>query len=156
MRFYQTTTPDAAEKKVIFKLWNNEYPEQLAFLRESELENYLRALSKPTHYFAQNDQHEIIGWSFTFERDWEIWFAIIVDHSFQKQEIGSRLLTNMKAQHTILNGWVTDHNLYCKKDGEAYISPMNFYLGNNFIICSEVRLETEKLSAVKIKWVKKD
>jgi len=53
-----------------------------------------------------------------------------------------------------LNGWVVDGERYIKSNGEKYLSPLEFYKKNDFEILVGERLETEKISAVKIKWKK--
>jgi hypothetical protein len=53
-----------------------------------------------------------------------------------------------------LNGWVIDHNNDKRKDGLIYISPLKFYEKCGFEIQSDIRLELDNISAVKIKWTK--
>ncbi|MBL7712191.1 MAG: hypothetical protein JNL13_07005 [Chitinophagaceae bacterium] len=141
-----------AQKEAVLQLWNNEYPAQLCFRSVQELEQYLYALSKPVHYIAGNPSLPCAAWAFAFERDGERWFAIIVDGRLQKTGIGTALLDALKADHKVLNGWLTDHDSYQKQDGQVYFSPRDFYLKNDFTLCPGERLETEKLSAVKISW----
>jgi hypothetical protein len=65
---------------------------------------------------------------------------------------GTLLLNKLKENEHKLCGWVVDHDNDRKQDGEPYKSPLKFYQKNGFAICSDVRLETEKRSAVKIIW----
>jgi hypothetical protein len=51
-----------------------------------------------------------------------------------------------------LNGWVIDHNNDRKKNGLIYVSPLKFYEKCGFEIQNYMRLELDKISAVKIKW----
>ena len=139
-------------KEAIFRLWNNEYPERLKFASNADLDLYLNDLTKQLHYFATNAQNVITGWAFTFEREEETWFAIIIDSSDQKQGLGKKFIDLLKTENTQLNGWVIDHSRDLKVNGNPYLSPLPFYLKNNFETCPEVRLQTEKLSAIKIKW----
>lgn len=141
-----------AEKASVFELWNTEYPAQLAFHALQDFENYLRVLHQPTHLLAINQQGDLCGWAFSFEREGECWFAIIIHNTAQRTGLGTRLLDELKILNPILNGWVTDHPDYEKMNGEPYHSPMQFYIKNAFQVCPEIRLETDKLSAVKIKW----
>lgn len=141
-----------AQKKQLFQLWNNEYPQQLGFSTISDFENYLRALGKPIHFIANDEVLEVVAWAFTFERENERWFAIIIDGSYQRKGLGTRLLGELKKDEIALYGWLTDHDNYKKSNGETYWSPKEFYLKNDFVFCESVRLETEKLSAIKIKW----
>ncbi len=50
--------------------------------------------------------------------------------------------------------WAIDHNNDIKANGRIYLSPLNFYKKNNFIIHANTRLELEKISAAKIEWLK--
>jgi hypothetical protein len=65
---------------------------------------------------------------------------------------GSTILKQMKEKETCLAGWVIDGTNYIKADGQPYHSPLGFYLKNQFSILKDSRLETEKISAVKIIW----
>ena len=143
---------DAAQKEAIYRLWNNEYPSQLGYSALAELDVYLENLKDPHHYFAVNEADDIVGWAFSFEREGERWFAIIVDSTLHRSGVGTMLLNKLKANSTVLNGWVTDHDKYVKANGSPYPSPMGFYLKNSFVVCEGVRLEFEKLSAAKICW----
>jgi hypothetical protein len=136
----------------LMQLWNKEYPEQLAYHELSEFRSYLTGLVNVTHFLLTDNDDLIKAWAFTFTREAEKWFAIILDSSVQYQRYGTSLLNILKAKEQILNGWVTDHNRYVKKDQTNYRSPLDFYLKNNFTICDQIRLETNKLSAVKIQW----
>ena len=140
-------------KEIIFNLWNSEYPSQLAFKNASDLDIYLNNLLNPKHYFVEID-NEIKAWAFAFERDSEIWFAIIVNSNFQNRKVGSTLLNELKLNFEVLNGWVIDHQNYLHQDGRTYHSPLNFYTKNGFEIIKETRIEIPTLSAIKIKWQK--
>lgn len=133
------------------RLWNNEYPEQLMHGSQKELQGYLRTCSQPKHYTVSDDDGNLRAWAYTFLRDNSRWFALIVSGPLQGKGWGRRLLDALKEEKQTLYGWVTDHNRYQKVNGVVYVSPLSFYLKNDFVICPE-RLETELLSAVKIKW----
>lgn len=143
---------NSEQLKQIMMLWNKEYPEQLAYQELSEFRSYLTGLVNTTHYLLTDDHELIKAWAFTFTREAERWFAIILDSDVQYQGYGTDLLNTLKAKEQMLCGWVTDHNRYLKKDQANYRSPLEFYLKNDFTICNDVRLETDKLSAVKIQW----
>jgi GNAT superfamily N-acetyltransferase len=144
------------QKKSILNLWNNEYPEQLKFENILALENYLKSLKGAYHLIIEDENGHIFGWAFSFERESERWFAIIVNSKIQKQGYGARLLQRLKEKEQILNGWVIDHARYSKKNREPYLSPLAFYLKNNFEVLPGIRLEIEILSAVKIRWQQKE
>ena len=152
MKIIETRRPSEAEKKTIYRLWNEEYPRQLMYTAAGELDTYLDNLTDQRHYFAVDTNEHIIGWAFTFERSAEKWFAIIVASSDHEKGVGSLLLNALKQNETMLNGWVTDHDRYLKQDGSPYPSPLAFYLKNGFTVCEGIRLEIEKLSAAKITW----
>jgi GNAT superfamily N-acetyltransferase len=149
---YTTLALTTEEKLAIFHLWNSEYPIQLAYKDVSEIEGYLEGLPNQRHYFAIDPADAIVGWAFVFDRDNERWFAIIVKSHFHKKGIGSQLLGRLKEDEKTLSGWVTDHSSYVLKSGAPYISPIDFYVKNGFVVCKETRLEIDVLSAVKIQW----
>lgn len=95
-----------------------------------------------------------MGWALTFERENEKWFAIILSEKIKGKGLGRKMLNELKKEEQVLNGWVIDHNNDKKKNGQQYISPLKFYEKCGFIILSDVRLELDKISAVKIKWMK--
>jgi hypothetical protein len=74
-------------------------------------------------------------------------------HSFHKGKgLGSLLVERLKTENELFYGWVIDHNNDVKSNGEQYQTPMPFYLKHEFVLLNEVRMETEIISAVKIKW----
>jgi GNAT superfamily N-acetyltransferase len=154
MKLIPTNTLSPEQKSAIINLWNNEYPENIAYSDPVDFDNYLAALGNPRHTLILTEDHKIIGWFVDFTREEEKWFAMIVDSSYQGKGLGSQLLTKAKEQNDELNGWATDHNNYKKRNGGVYKNPIEFYIKNGFSILSKTRLELEKLSAVKIKWRK--
>ncbi|MCW3121645.1 MAG: hypothetical protein JWQ38_1137 [Flavipsychrobacter sp.] len=151
-----TTTKDLTllQKEAILRLWNNEYPATLQYNTIAEFDNYLAGLTGHKHYLLTSNDDQVMGWGFTFLRDEEKWFAIIIDGSLHKQGYGTKLLNALKAEENKLYGWATDYNNAVKSDGSTYNSPLEFYTRHNFSIHPDIRLETEKLSAVKISWSK--
>lgn len=77
---------------------------------------------------------------------------IILDSIVHLKGLGSLLLEQLKDKETALHGWVVDHNNYLKSNVETYLSPLNFYLKNEFRVVEDIRLELPHLSAVKITW----
>lgn len=51
MTIIETSQLTIEQKKVIYRLWNNEYPEKLAFKAISDLENYVNSLSEVRCFF---------------------------------------------------------------------------------------------------------
>lgn len=155
MKLIQCSRLSESEILEVFKLWNNEYPERLSFESIKEFETYLNELNEQHHLLLVNSERKIKGWYFDFKRDNEKWFAIILDSNLHGKGFGTKILELAKQKEHELNGWVIDHNKDKKKSGELYNSPLNFYLKNGFIKLSAVRLELDKISAVKIKWENK-
>lgn len=141
------------EKKIIIcQLWNNEYPKKLSYENVSGFENYLNCLTETKHYLLVDENKNINGWGFTFLRENEIWFAVIIKSEVKGKGFGTLLLNELKNVEKELNGWVIDHENDIKLNGENYKSPIEFYKKNGFEILSENRIENEKISATKIKW----
>ena len=142
----------AFEKNELMALWNAVYPSNLYYNKLEELEQYFNGLSDIQHYLIKDTSSQIVAWAFTFDREEATWFAILIDSAFQKKGIGSELLKALKKDNTQLNGWAIDKEGYHLKNGENYLTPLPFYLKNNFVICENIRLETDKISAIKIEW----
>lgn len=154
MEFIKTKEIPNTWKAEILELWNNEYPQKLIYHSLEDFERYLENLTDQSHIFMFNENKKIIGWYFDFMRDEERWFAIILDSKIQGQGFGTKILDLAKEKELELNGWVIDHNNDKKRNGEIYKSPLGFYLKSGFNELSSKRLELDKLSAVKIKWMK--
>jgi GNAT superfamily N-acetyltransferase len=136
-------------------LWNEEYPTQLNYKKIEDFEIYLENLNNCIHYLIQDSNNNIKGWAFKFERDNKKWFAVIIAKEFQGIGIGKNLLEKIKTNETELLGWVINHSNDDKKNGEKYISPINFYKKCDFTITTE-RLQSNLISAIKIKWKKQE
>lgn len=154
MKITNTHQLNHQQKEQILQLWNNEYPEKLAYKNIEGFENYLEKLSKVNHFLLSNDDEKIQGWAITFERESETWFAIILSDNLHGKGWGTKVLNELKQNKNELNGWVIDNSNDKKRNGSFYKSPLEFYLKNEFKILSDIRLELEIMSAVKIKWAK--
>ena len=152
MKILQKEILSLEEKEVLRELWNNEYPARLHLKTIEDFELYLNGLSNTKHYLLFDDSDKIIGWTFTFLREGEDWFAIILNSKIQGKGNGSLLINEIKKKNKSLNGWVIDQENEIKQNSELYKSPMPFYIKNGFTILPETRLENEKMSAVKINW----
>lgn len=140
------------EKEVLRELWNEEYPARLNCKTMQDFELYLNGLSNTKHYLLFDALDKINGWAFTFLREDENWFAIILNHQIQGKGNGTLLMNELKKNNTSLNGWVVDHENEVKQNAAHYRSPMPFYIKNDFTILTEIRIENEKMSGVKINW----
>ena len=152
---FETKFLDLKSKKEIIELWNEEYPIQLNYKKIEDFEIYLENLNNCIHYLIQDSNNTIKGWAFKFERDNKKWFAVIIAKEFQGIGIGKNLLEKIKTNETELLGWVINHSNDDKKNGEKYISPINFYKKCDFTITTE-RLQSNLISAIKIKWKKQE
>ena len=153
MNIITTNELNESQKQAIYHLWNNEYPARIGYTSISDFDDYLNNLNSQKHYLFADDGN-IKGWMFTFTRDEESWFAIILDSDIHGKGYGTQLLDMIKATTGKLNGWAVDHDNDVKHDGSVYKSPLDFYLKNNFVVNPGIRLDTEKISAVKISWKK--
>lgn len=151
----ETSFLNKKQKVEIIKLWNEEYPIQLNYEKLEDFESYLEHLNNCTHYLIHNSNNIIKAWAFKFERENKKWFAIIVAKEFQGTGIGKKLLEKIKANETEVLGWVIDNSNDYKKNGEKYISPVDFYIKCNFSITSE-RLQSNLIAAIQIKWKKQE
>lgn len=140
------------EKQFVFQLWNDEYPARICYQSVSEFDTYLDNLYDVTHYLFHDEFDVIQGWAITFTRENETWFAIIINSKIQNKGFGTQLLQHLKSIETQLSGWVIDHSNDSKLNGTTYLSPLSFYLKNDFTVCNEIRIESEKITAVKIVW----
>tara|TARA_R110002072_G_scaffold23949_1_gene81854 strand:+ start:37277 stop:37750 length:474 start_codon:yes stop_codon:yes gene_type:complete len=156
MNFIETSQLSHFQKEAILELWNNEYPKKLNYPTLEAFEKYLEGLKEQSHIVMIDNDQKIRGWYFSFIRESEKWFAIILDTAVQGDGLGRKILNIAKTKESELNGWVIDHNTDKKRNGEFYRSPLNFYVKNGFTVIPNTRLELEILSAVKIEWRKKD
>ena len=147
-----TNCLDNSQIKVVFELWNAEYPKNLTHQNLSDFENYLNTLASQHHLLLTDENGAIKGWYFDFDRNNEKWFAMILATEIHGKGFGTLLLNKAKKRESTLNGWVIDKTYYLKQNGNCYKSPILFYLKNGFQLLPEIRLELEHLSAVKIRW----
>ena len=142
-------TPKEAAQ--IDQLWNEEYPikinNRFGLLLEG-VENY-------HHYIIEDSDKNIIAWAVDFEKDNETRFSVIVKSGHQGKGLGSLLIAKLQAEIDEFYGWEIDHDNDLKVNGENYFSPMPFYIKHGFSILSDKRIESEMLSATKVKWVSK-
>lgn len=154
MNIITSTQLSSTQKEAIRNIWNAEYPTSLQYSTLIDFDNFLNKQTDHKHILATNPEGKICGWFFSFTRDEENWFSILIDQSEQGQGLGSHLLNKAKETSTELNGWVIDNNHTVKSDGTLYKSPIDFYIKHNFVVLHDIRLEIEVMSAVKIKWKK--
>lgn len=143
---------DKSQIQLLFKLWNEEYPTEFSYSSIKDFEQYIDNMYYPFHYILMDESFNTIAWSCVFQRENEVWFAIIVDSKYKSKGYGSLLLNQLKKYHPILNGWVIDQSDIRKQNGERYISPLPFYLKNDFKLIPDVLVELNNVPARKITW----
>lgn len=151
----ETKSLSTKEKLEIINLWNEEYPIQLNYEKLEDFENYLGHLNNCIHYLIHDANQTIKAWAFKFERANKKWFAIIIAKEFQGLGIGKSLLEKIKTNETELLGWTINHSNDYKKNGEKYLSPIDFYKKCDFVITNE-SLQSNIISAIQIKWKKQE
>ncbi|MDR6845048.1 hypothetical protein [Flavobacterium granuli] len=152
MKIIQTGVITLEQKESLFELWNAEYPERIGYKDLPEFEDYLDGLLSVKHYLLVDHLNQISGWAFTFVREEEDWFGIIINSKIQGKRFGTILLDELKRNTSVLNGWATDHQNDIKRNKEPYMSPLEFYAKNGFIVDQNIRMENDKISAIKIRW----
>jgi len=154
MTFLQTSTLSPTQKENVLTLWNSVPPANIAHDSMESLAEYFTTLEDVVYTLTLDDTNRIVGWFADFNRDNGRWFAMLLDQSIHGKGVGSQLLTQVKSRYDEISGWVIDHDKDIRLDGSPYISPVNFYLKNGFEIVSDVRLELDYLSCVKMRWRK--
>ena len=132
----------------INQMWNEEYPIKL----KDRFPLLLEGVKNYNHFKIEDAKNNVMAWAVDFEKDNEIRFSIIVNSLFKAKGLGSLLMDRLKLENRLLFGWVIDHNNDLKSNGTVYQTPMSFYLKHGFEILKEIRIETELIHAVKIKW----
>lgn len=155
MRFIKTRKPGLRQKEQLLRLWNNEYPRELKYKGISELDEYLGKLEDLKHILLVNENDQIKGWYADFIRDDERCFLAIVDSELQGKGYGRNIIEIAKKANKELNGWVIDTEGYLKANGQPYRSPVAFYRKQGFQVIGNIRLKTEKISAVRIRWIRR-
>jgi GNAT superfamily N-acetyltransferase len=150
MRSINTPSLNPSQKKEIFKLWNSVSPDHISHDTIDSLEKYLRTLDAVIYTLILDDTDRIVGWFALFDRDNGRWFAMFLDESIHGKGVGSQLLTQAKTHYDEISDWVIDHNNDKRLDSEPCISPVNFYLKNDFEVITDVRLELGQLSCTKM------
>ncbi len=148
MEIIKTKLLTLSQEEQIDKLWNEEYPVKLS----NRFKLLLDGVENYHHYIIEDAKKNIIGWAVDFEKENEIRFSVIVQSVYKGKGLGRLLMDRLKSESKEFYGWVIDHNRDMKKNGEVYQTPLPFYLKLGFEVLSEIRIESEMISAVKIKW----
>ena len=156
MRITKRKKLSPEQKQELFDLWNTEYPVNLRYNDISELEEYLNKFEDQNHILLIDENGRIKGWYADFLRDDGRWFLAILHPEIQGRGFGTQLIEMAKRTNEELNGWVIKEEIYLKRNGEMYRSPIEFYRKNGFDILDQTQLKTDKINAVKIHWSKTD
>ena len=154
MRITKSKQLSSEQKQEIFDLWNEEYPVNLRYNDISELDEYLDKFEDQNHMLLIDENGRIKGWYADFLRDDERWFLAILHGEIQGRGLGTQLIDMAKRANEELNGWVVKEEIYLKRNGEMYRSPIEFYRKNGFEIFDQTQLKTEKINAIKVRWSK--
>lgn len=154
MRFIRRKHLTLREKQEIFELWNNEYPKDLQYREISELNEYLNKLKDKNHILLLDQNDNIKAWYSDFIRDNKRWFLAILSSEIQGKKLGTHIIRMAKEANEELYGWVINSNNYLKANGQSYKSPTDFYRKQGFQIFEDLSLETDKISAIQIRWSK--
>lgn len=154
MRFIKKKNLTLSQKQEIFELWNNEYPQDLRYKDISELHEYLKKLKDQNHILLMDENDKIKGWYSDFFRDNKRWFLAILSSDTQGRKLGTQIIKMAKEVNEELNGWVINSDNYIKGNGQFYKSPTDFYRKQGFQILEDIKLKTDQISAIKIKWSK--
>ena len=141
-----------AQAQAAYQLWNDEYPGKLQHHSITDFNNYLDNLEHKIFFLLIDQEGILRGWSSIFLRDHERWFAIILSSNVHGKKYGTSLLNEIKKHESYLVGWVIDKEGELKLNGSEYRSPLAFYTKNGFKVIEGQRMESDKISAVKISW----
>jgi len=133
----------------INQLWNSEFPVKLI----DRFPKLLEGVEDYKHFIIQ-DNDIVLAWAVQFFKDGETRFSIIVHPQHAGKGLGTLLLDKLKNELDVFYGWVVDHDNDKKLNGEMYRSPLSFYTKRGLTVMAENRIDTEMLSAVKVKWNK--
>ena len=86
LKITKTIDLDEKTKNQLLNLWNTEYPEKLSYKDLAEFDDYLQKLTNLTHLLLTSEENIIYGWAFSFDRENEKWFAIILSEKVQGQD----------------------------------------------------------------------
>ncbi|MFN4764171.1 GNAT family N-acetyltransferase [Gillisia sp. Q332] len=114
----------------------------------------MKKLKDQNYSILIDGNDKIKGWHFDFVRGNERWFLTILSSGTQGRKLGKQIIIKAEEANEELNGWVIDSDNYIKADGEFYKTPTEFYRKQGFQILENIKLDSEQISAIKIKWSK--
>ena len=78
--------------------------------------------------------------------------STLVDRKHQGLGYGKQLINALKNELPEFYSWVVDKPNFIRKDGSTYPSPLSFYLHRDFNVVPEQRIDSDMISAVKVKF----
>jgi GNAT superfamily N-acetyltransferase len=141
----------ASQKAELLKLWNSEFPRQIAHQHLESLEHYLSKLNNIQHLLIEENDR-LLAWFACFEREGEVWFIIIVSRQAQGLGLGRSLMQEAMHHYNSLNGWIVNHEEYTRQDNKQYPSPARFYQKLGFRVLPDITLEKGGIVSTKIVW----
>lgn len=144
----KTKELSSSQSEQINQLWNDEYPLKLIDrypLLLVDVESY-------NHYIIEDSEKNIMAWAVDFEREKQVRFSIIVSANHRGKGLAKILINKLKEENKELYGWVIDHNDDLKSNGEKYQTPLGFYEKLGFEVLHDIRIDSEMIKAVMIKW----
>lgn len=148
MKVIHQSTLSETQFDQINELWNNEYSVKL----KDRFALLLEGAEAQQHFLIEDDEQKVIAWAVLFDMDAETRFSIIVANEYKGLGLGSQLIESLKFVKDNFNAWVIDHNNDLKSNGAYYLSPLPFYLRHGFEILHHIRIDSEMIKAVKIRW----
>ncbi len=148
MKILKTKELTSLQSEQINQLWNDEYPLKL----KNRFSILLDDTESHNHYLIEDSEKNVIAWAVDFKKENQIRFSIIVSSIHKGSGLGGLLINKLKEENKEFYGWVIDHNNDLKSNGENYKSPMPFYMKYGFEILTDIRIDSEMITAVLIKW----
>ena len=79
---------------------------------------------------------------------------MIVNGKYQRQGIGSKMITMAKERFKDLHGWIVMDFSHKRSNGDIYPSPLNFYMKNGFEVTGKTLDSIPDVTLYQIKWLK--
>ena len=147
-KIIKTKTLTDSQFKQINQLWNDEYPINL----KERFPLLLVDVESYNHYLIEDIDKNIIAWAVDFKKEMQIRFSIIVSANHRGKGLAKLLIDKLKEDNNEFYGWVIDHNDDLKSNGEYYQSPLGFYQKLGFEVLNDIRIDSEMIKSVMIKW----
>jgi GNAT superfamily N-acetyltransferase len=144
----QTKVLTPEQSAQINQLWNDEFPAQL----KDRFPLLLLDVDSYDHFLIEDANQKVMAWVVVFQQAQQTRFSLIVAANQRNKGLATLLINQLKGTNPVFYGWVIDHEQDLKSNGAPYPSPLAFYEKLGFEILANVRLDTEMIKAVMIKW----